>query len=228
MLRPPSKAEVTPRHLPKQLADVRIRTGRICPKADSSAEKRTKRHSCAICGHVEVIERIMKSQFNATLLRPAHGGSNDAWAFVVRPKNASERLPRRGRTTIVGTINGHDFQSTLEPDGQLSHWLRLDKALLEASGAGVGEAVDFEMSPIDQDPEPEIPSDLQEALAAAPAAMAVWEDTTTIARLDWIHWITTAKQTKTRAKRVSDACEMLASGKRRVCCFDRLAITAKP
>jgi uncharacterized protein YdeI (YjbR/CyaY-like superfamily) len=73
---------------------------------------------------------------------------------------------------------------------------------------------------VEQEPEPEIPSDLQEALAAAPEARAVWDDTTTIARLDWIHWITSAKQSKTRAKRISDACDMLASGKRRVCCFD--------
>jgi uncharacterized protein YdeI (YjbR/CyaY-like superfamily) len=73
---------------------------------------------------------------------------------------------------------------------------------------------------VEQEPEPEIPSDLQEALAAAPEARAVWDDTTTIARLDWIHWITSAKQSKTRAKRVIDACDMLASGKRRVCCFD--------
>lgn len=41
-----------------------------------------------------------------------------------------------------------------------------------------------------------------------------------VARVDWIHWIVSAKQAQTRAKRISDACEMLASGERRVCCFD--------
>ncbi|HEX2939742.1 MAG TPA: YdeI/OmpD-associated family protein, partial [Rhodopila sp.] len=58
------------------------------------------------------------------------------------------------------------------------------------------------------------------ALADAPAARAAWEATTTLARVDWIHWITSAKQPATRTKRVTDACQMLASGKRRVCCFD--------
>jgi hypothetical protein len=38
--------------------------------------------------------------------------------------------------------------------------------------------------------------------------------------VDWIHWIESAKQAKTRAKRVRTACEMLAAGKKRVCCFD--------
>jgi hypothetical protein len=161
-----------------------------------------------------------KSQFKAKLLRPAKSGSDTPWAFVILPQSASARLPRRGRTTVEGTINGHDFRTTLEPDGQLSHWLPLNKELLEAAGVNIGELSSFEIMSVKQEPEPEVPSDLEKALAANPAARAVWEDTTTIARLDWIHWITSAKQSKTRAKRISDACDMLASGKRRVCCFD--------
>lgn len=161
-----------------------------------------------------------KSRFKTKLLCPARSGSGTPWAFVVLPKDASAKLPRRGRTTVEGTINGHGFQATLEPDGQLSHWLRLDGELLEAAGINIGDNVTLEIMSVEKEPEPEVPADLQKALAAAPEARAVWEDTTTIARLDWIHWITSAKQSKTRAKRISDACDMLASGKRRVCCFD--------
>ncbi|MBB3062610.1 YdeI/OmpD-associated family protein [Microbulbifer rhizosphaerae] len=161
-----------------------------------------------------------KSRFKAKLLCPAKSGSDAPWAFIILPKNASAKLPRRGRTTVEGTINGHGFRATLEPDGQLSHWLRVNEELLEAAGVNIGDTVTFEIMSVEQEPEPEIPSDLQEALAAAPEARAVWDDTTTIARLDWIHWITSAKQSKTRAKRISNACDMLASGKRRVCCFD--------
>ncbi len=36
-----------------------------------------------------------------------------------------------------------------------------------------------------------------------------------------IHWITSAKEEETRARRIKNACSMLAAGKRRVCCFDR-------
>jgi hypothetical protein len=161
-----------------------------------------------------------KSRFKAELLRPAKSGRDTPWAFVILPESASAKLPRRGRTTVEGSINGHGFQATLEPDGQLSHWLRVDEERLESAGVNIGDIVTFEIMAVAQEPEPEMPSDLQEALAAAPEARAVWDDTTTIARLDWIHWITSAKQSKTRAKRISDACDMLASGKRRVCCFD--------
>ena len=161
-----------------------------------------------------------KSKFKAQLLRPAGAGSDPSWAFVVLPKSASERLPRRGRTTVEGTLNGSTFRATLEPDGQLSHWLRVGGELLEAAGASAGERVAFEIMSVEQEPEPDVPADLRDALAAAPEARAVWDDTTTLARVDWIHWITSAKQSKTRVKRIGDACEMLASGKRRVCCFD--------
>jgi len=160
------------------------------------------------------------ARFKTKLLRPAHPGKDKSWTFLVLPKAVSEKLPRRGRTTVHGTINGHPFQATLEPDGQLSHWLKVDEALRSAMNAKVGETVALEITPTDPEPEPQIPSDVQDALAAWPEAKAVWEDTTTIARLDWIHWITSAKQQQTRERRIENACDMLASGKRRVCCFD--------
>lgn len=160
------------------------------------------------------------SRFEARLLRPAKTQDAPPWAFVVLPAEVSETLPRRGRTSIGGTINGHAFRATLEPDGNLSHWLRLDSELLDAAKATFGDVVAFEIVPVDEEPEPEVPEDLQAALTAAPDARAVWDDTTTLARVDWIHWIVTAKQASTRTKRVNEACDKLRSGQRRVCCFD--------
>lgn len=159
-------------------------------------------------------------RFKAQLRRPAKPGKGGSWAFLVLPKAASGKLPRRGRTTVEGTINDHRFRATLEPDGKLSHWLKVDKPLLEAANADIGDTVTLEISPMKPEPEPRLPPDLRKALAASPDAKATWDGTTTIARVDWIHWIASAKQQKTREQRVQDAREMLASGKRRVCCFD--------
>lgn len=132
----------------------------------------------------------------------------------------SETLLRRGRTTVEGAINGHPFRATLEPDGQLGHWLKIGRELRQAVGAAVGDTIIVELSPLDEEPDPELPADLKKALTAAPDARKVWDSTTSIARLDWIHWIVSAKRAKTREKRIRDACEMLAGGKKRVCCFD--------
>lgn len=161
-----------------------------------------------------------KTQFQARLLRPAKPGKDQSWAFLILPKTASDTLPRRGMTTIEGTLNGHPFQATIEPDGQLSHWLKVDKELREAASAEIGDLVTLEIAPVEQEPDPKVPTDLHQALIAAPAAHAVWADITPIARLDWIHWIASAKQPQTRKRRIENACDMLTSGKRRVCCFD--------
>lgn len=169
----------------------------------------------------------VKARFEAKLLRPAKPGDDKSWTFLVLPREASEPLPRRGRTTVEGTINGHPFQATLEPDGQLSHWLRVSKELSEAAGAAAGETVTIELGPAKKEPEPDVPPDFQAALAATPEARTVWNNTTTIARVDWIHWMTSAKQLKTRAKRMGDACDMLASGKKHVCCFDQSGYYSK-
>jgi hypothetical protein len=167
-------------------------------------------------------------RFKAKLLRPAASAKADSWTFLILPKDASARLPSRGMTAIEGTLNGFSFQSTLKPDGQKSHWIRVDRKVSKAAGADAGDVVTLEIVPATEEPEPTVPADLRKALAAAaPKARALWSDVTPIARRDWIYWITSAKQSETRTRRIKNACSMLAAGKRRPCCFDRSGFYSK-
>jgi len=50
-------------------------------------------------------------------------------------------------------------------------------------------------------------------------AEAAWGDLTPIARRDFMSWIDSAKQAETRRRRIERACENLAAGKRRPCCY---------
>jgi hypothetical protein len=168
-----------------------------------------------------------KIRFKAKLFRP-ESEKVDSWTFLILPKNASAKFPSRGMTAIEGSINGFPFQATLEPDGQKSHWLKVDRKLREAVGAEAGDVVTLEIAPAAEELEPEIPADLRKALAtAAPKARKLWSDITPSARRDWLHWITSAKQLETRVRRIKNACSMLAAGKRRVCCFDRSGFYSK-
>jgi hypothetical protein len=167
-------------------------------------------------------------RFKAKLLRRIEREKAGSWTFLVLPKNASAKLPSRGMTAIEGTINGVPFQATLEPDGQKSHWLKVDRKLSEAAGAEAGDILTLEITPAAKEPELEVPADLKKALAAAaPKTRALWSDITPNARRDWIHWITSAKQPETRARRIKNACSMLAGGKRRPCCFDKSGFYSK-
>ena len=176
----------------------------------------------------QMTKTLSKIRFKAKLFRPAESEKADSWTFLILPKNASAKLPSRGMTAIEGTINGVPFQATLEPDGQKSHWLKVDRKLSQAARAEAGDVVALEISPAAEEPELEVPADLRKALAAAaPKTRALWSDITPNARRDWIHWITSAKQLETRARRIKNACSMLASGKRRPCCFDRSGFYSK-
>jgi hypothetical protein len=181
----------------------------------------------AITDAKQMTKTDSKIRFKAKLFRPAQSTKTGSWTFLVLPKNASAKLPSRGMTAIEGTINGVPFQATVEPDGQKSHWLKVDRKLGEAAGADAGDVVTLEIAPAAEEPEPDVPADLRKALTAVPKARALWSDITPIARRDWIHWITSVKQPETRARRIKNACSMLAAGKRRVCCFDRSGFYSK-
>lgn len=162
-------------------------------------------------------------RFGATLLRPATPKKNGSWTLLTLPKNASAKLPSRGITMVEGTINGFPFRAALEPNGKGSHWLKVTEAMHDAVGVDVGDAVVLEITRVGEESEIRVPMDLRTALTAAPAAQALWLDITSMTRRDWILWVSSAKQPETRRSRIEKACDMLASGKRRVCCFGGLS-----
>lgn len=165
-------------------------------------------------------------KFKAKLSRPV-APKGAAWTFVVLPAAASKQLPTRSMVTVDAALEGQRFQVTLEPDGQGSHWFKIDKALREAAGVVAGDTLALEIAPVAKEPEPKVPADLKQALADNAAAKATWAEITPVARRDWIHWITSGKKAETRVKRIGVACDKLACGNRRACCFDRSGMYSK-
>ncbi len=64
-----------------------------------------------------------------------------------------------------------------------------------------------------------MPADLRKALTGAPAARAVWEDITPLARNEWICWVTSGKKAETRGIRIKKGISKLTGGMRRPCCW---------
>src|SRR5207248_9191751 len=125
-----------------------------------------------------------------------------AWTLLRLPKSASAQLPSRGMTMVEGTINGARFHAPLEPDGKGSHWFRVDDTLRAAAGADAGDTVTLVIEPAKDWPEPEVPADLQTALAAVPQAYTLWRTITPKAQWDWIRWIRATNQPDTRRRRI--------------------------
>lgn len=162
---------------------------------------------------------MSKIRFNSKLFEIG------SWTILRLPKSASEKLPSRGMTMVEGTINGSYFQTPLEPDGKGSHWFRLDETVCEEANAATGDTVTLAIEPLKEWPEPVVPIDVENALAADPQAYHLWMDTTTKARWDWIRWIRSTQNPETRKTRIEKTCSKLRSGKRRPCCFNRSLCT---
>jgi uncharacterized protein YdeI (YjbR/CyaY-like superfamily) len=64
-----------------------------------------------------------------------------------------------------------------------------------------------------------LPEDLRRALIQTPAALAVWEDITPLARNEWICWVISGKKEETRGIRIKKALSKLRGGMRRPCCW---------
>lgn len=156
--------------------------------------------------------------FSARLFPPGADENAGEWALIL-PKSASAKLPSRGTTVVEGMINAIPFRAALESDGTGSHRLRVNDKMRDAAGADASDTVTVEITRAGDEPEIRVPMDLRKELGAEPLARAGWEDITPLARRDWIFSITSAKQVETRRRRIAKACDMLASGKRRLCCF---------
>lgn len=160
--------------------------------------------------------------FSAKLFRPAGPDKGASWMFLKLPQDVSDQLPTRSMTSVEGTFGGSPFITVLEPDGEGGHWMRVEEKLGKAAAVKAGDVVELKIGPASKEPEPEVPDDVQKALAAASAkAMETWQDITTVARRDWIKWIISGKKAETRVKRIEVAISKMTAGNRRPCCFDR-------
>jgi Domain of unknown function (DUF1905)/Bacteriocin-protection, YdeI or OmpD-Associated len=159
-------------------------------------------------------------RFDATLNRI------DKRTILRLPEKASAKLPSRGQVAVQGTINGHEFQTVLEPDGYFGHWMGIDRKLQQTAALSAGDTVTLEIESLKDWPEPNVPQDLVTALAAAPQKIQdLWKGITPMARWEWVRWVNATQNPETRKRRVEVSISKMKSGKRRPCCFNLAACT---
>lgn len=150
----------------------------------------------------------------------------DTSTILRLPDDASRQLPSRGQVAVEGTFNGHEFQTVLEPDGSSGHWMRIDNHLQQAAAVGPGDTATIDIQPTKEWPEPNLPQDLEAALAAAPQRIQdLWREITPMARWEWVRWVNATRNPGTRRRRVEVTISKMDGGKRRPCCFDLSSCT---
>ena len=172
-------------------------------------------------------DKTMTERPTAPLVRfDAPVSAIDRWTIVRLPEEASKQLPSRGQVAVTGTINGHKFQTVVEPEGMSGHWIKVEAKLQKAAALKTGDNATVDIAPRQAWPEPRVPSDLKAALEAAPPNIqALWAEITPMARWELARWVNETKNPGTRKRRVEVTISKMSNGKRRPCCFNLSACT---
>jgi uncharacterized protein YdeI (YjbR/CyaY-like superfamily) len=122
--------------------------------------------------------------------------------------NASRAIGETGaEREAMGQFGRLTAVADLPPEAELKEIIR--KAA-EVADAGPGPRPKRQPKP-----EAETPADLASALAANAAARATFDGFPPSCRREYVEWVVGAKRPETRAKRVAQAVEWMAEGKRR-------------
>ena len=140
------------------------------------------------------------------------------------PPEESLKMPSRGQVAVIGTINGHEFNTVLEPDGYKGHFVRVEQDLQKDAGVTAGDSASLVLQVTKEWPEPVLPDDFMTALSDAPQKVKdKWVDITPMARWEWVRWINSTANTDTRAIRIEKTVSKLNGEHRRPCCVDTSA-----
>jgi len=104
--------------------------------------------------------------------------------------------------------------------------MRIHGKLQRTAALSAGDTATLEIETLKDWPEPNVPQDLETALAAAPQKIQdLWKGITPMARWEWVRWVNATQNPDTRKRRVEVSISKMRSGKRRPCCFNLAACT---
>lgn len=153
--------------------------------------------------------KLSPLKFKAELLSRGPGG---AWTYIQIPFDVAEVFGRKGQVPVRATLNGFAYRNSLMPrDGV--HILGVGKDVLAGAGAAAGDTVTVALAADDAPRTVEVPADLADALAHAPASAQAFAACSYSHKKEYVDWIESAKKTETRASRIAKALEMLPAKK---------------
>jgi uncharacterized protein YdeI (YjbR/CyaY-like superfamily) len=123
---------------------------------------------------------------------------------------------RQGDDEGMGSYGKVASLSDLPPDSELAAKLTEARERIDAAGTAQKRAAKPKAQRTIDTPE-----DFSAALAGNSAAAQTWEGLAPSHRYEYLEWITEAKRPETRARRIGQALEWLAEGKRRNWKYER-------
>jgi uncharacterized protein YdeI (YjbR/CyaY-like superfamily) len=146
-------------------------------------------------------------------------------SFVYKGKILAGMAAFKAHATL-GFWNGSELlDEGARQDGAMGQFGRLTSVDDLPQPAELAKLIEKAMALVDSGAKPAravkpkppftVPDDLRVALDKAPAAAATFDGFAPSAQRDYVEWVTEAKREETRAKRVAQAVEWMAEGKKR-------------
>jgi Bacteriocin-protection, YdeI or OmpD-Associated/Domain of unknown function (DUF1905) len=118
------------------------------------------------------------------------------------------------RFPVLAAVNGYEWRTTVTRMGG-EFLLGFSRAVREGAGVEIGDAIEVEITLDRAVREVDVPAALTEALAGDRQARAAFDRLAYTHRKEYARWIDDAKRPETRARRITQALEMLREGKTR-------------
>lgn len=148
----------------------------------------------------------MKKPFKATITRA--GGRH----LIPVPFDPDDAWGRKERHYVDGEVDGHRIRGLLIVNGAYVA-LPIGAAWLRDTQVALDTPVKVVLWP--DGPQVELlAEDIARALAAAPAAKALFDAVAPFYRKNFLRWIDSAKRPQTRQARIAEMVGLLAAGKR--------------
>jgi hypothetical protein len=137
-----------------------------------------------------------------------------AAAFVLDDDQVAAVGEGAKRFPVLATVNGYTWRTSVaRMRGEFL--VGLSKEVRTGAGVQAGDTVSLELK-LDSEPRTvEVPPALAEALDADPEAKATFEGLAFTHRKEFARWIEEAKREETRARRVTQALDMIRTGRTR-------------
>lgn len=137
--------------------------------------------------------------------------SDQGACFIRLPVQVLAALGRGKRVPVKVTINGYTYRTTVAVYGG-KYYLGVRREIREAAGVTAGELL---MVGLEYDAvlrTADLPESLRAALAADPAAAAVFQKLSYTRRREFVEWVNGAKRSETQGRRIKQAMAMLRAG----------------
>jgi hypothetical protein len=155
---------------------------------------------------------MKERKFNAKLEATGEGG---AWVRLQVPFKVEKAFGARGRVSVIATLNGKSFATSIFPNGDGTHHMLVNKAMQREAGVGPGDTVAASMRVDDGSADVELPPALASAMARNKRAKAKFDALSPACRREYAAWVGGAKKEETRSARAASAVEMIGAGVQR-------------